>query len=67
MHYMILLSGDMLICPPNLRTLSPFIFILLDIFVTNDLRKGVNFSKENVFQNVYDEELSPLSSLSGMM
>ena len=37
---------------------------ILDIFVTNDLRKGVSFSKENVFQNVYDEGFSPLSPLS---
>jgi hypothetical protein len=50
MHYMILLPGDLLICPLSLRTLSPFIFILLDIFITNDLRKGVSFSKENVFK-----------------
>jgi hypothetical protein len=63
---MILLLGDMLIWPPSLRTLPPFIFILLEIFVTNDLRKGVSFSK-NVFQNVYDEGLSPLSPLSGMI
>jgi hypothetical protein len=41
--------------------------ILLNIFVTNDLRKGVSFSKENVFQNGYDEGLSPLSPLSGMI
>jgi hypothetical protein len=26
--------------------------------------KGVSFSKENAFQNVYDEGFSPLSSLS---
>lgn len=37
---------------------------ILDIFVTNDLRKGVSFSKENAFQNVYDEGFSPLSPLS---
>jgi hypothetical protein len=64
---MILPLGDMLIWPPSLRTLPPFIFILLDIFVTNDLRKDVIFSKENVFQNVYGEGLSPLSPLSGMI
>jgi hypothetical protein len=34
------------------------------MFVTNDLRKGVSFSKENAFQNVYDEGFSPLSPLS---
>ena len=28
------------------------------------LRKGVSFSKENAFQNVYDEGFSPLSPLS---
>jgi hypothetical protein len=27
----------------------------------------VSFSKENVFQNEYDERLSPLSPLSGMI
>jgi hypothetical protein len=37
---------------------------ILNIFVTNDLKKGVSFSKENVFQNVYDEGFSPLSPLS---
>jgi hypothetical protein len=37
---------------------------ILNIFVTNDLRKCVNFSKENAFQNVYDEGFSPLSPLS---
>jgi hypothetical protein len=37
---------------------------MLNIFVTNDLRKGVSFSKENAFQNVYDEGFSPLSPLS---
>ena len=34
---------------------------ILNIFVTNDLRKGVSFSKENAFQNVCDEGFSPLS------
>jgi hypothetical protein len=52
---------------------------ILDIFVTNDLRKGVSFQKkmlfkmcmmkgfhpkENALQNVYDEGFSPLSPLS---
>jgi hypothetical protein len=37
---------------------------ILNIFVTNNLRKGVSFSKENAFQNVYDEGFSPLSPLS---
>jgi hypothetical protein len=37
---------------------------ILNIFVTNDLRKCVSFSKENAFQNVYDEGFSPLSPLS---
>jgi hypothetical protein len=64
---MILLLRDMLIWPPSLRTLSQFICILLNIFVTNDLRKGMCFSKENVFQNWYDEGLSPLSPLSRMI
>jgi hypothetical protein len=60
-HDMILLLRDKLLWPPSLRTLSQSIFILLDIFVTNDLRKGVSF------QNGYDEGLSPLSPLSGMI
>jgi hypothetical protein len=42
---MILLLRDMLIWPPSLRTLLQFIFILLDIFVTSDLRKCVSFQK----------------------
>jgi hypothetical protein len=46
MHDMILLLRDKLLWPPNLRTLSQLIFILLDIFVTNDLRKGVSFQKK---------------------
>jgi hypothetical protein len=66
MHDMILLLRDKLLWPPTLRTLPQLIFILLDIFVTNDLRKGVSF-KKNVFQNGYDEWLSPLSPLSGMI
>jgi hypothetical protein len=41
--------------------LPQLIFILLDIFVTNDLRKGVSFQKKMFFQNGYDEGLSPLS------
>jgi hypothetical protein len=45
MHYMVLLR-DMLIWPPSLRTLLQFIFILLDIFVQNDLGKGVSFQKK---------------------
>jgi hypothetical protein len=43
MHDMILLLRDKLLWPPSLRTLPQSIFILLDIFVTNDLRKGVSF------------------------
>jgi hypothetical protein len=35
-----------------------------DIYVPNDLGKAVSFSKENAFQNVYDEGFSPLSPLS---
>jgi hypothetical protein len=31
------------------------------------MRKGVSFSKENVFENGYDEGLPPLSPLSGMI
>jgi hypothetical protein len=46
MHDMILLLRDKLLWPPNLRTLPQLIFILLDIFVTNDLRKGVIFQKK---------------------
>jgi hypothetical protein len=46
MHDMILLLRDKLLWPPNLRTLLQLIFILLDIFVTNDLRKGVSFQKK---------------------
>jgi hypothetical protein len=67
MHDMILLLRDMLIWPPSLRTLLQFIFILLDIFVTILFGKRCEFSKENVFQNGYDEGLSPLSPLSGMI
>jgi hypothetical protein len=44
MHDMIL--RDKLLWPPNLRTLPQSIFILLDIFVTNDLRKDVSFQKK---------------------
>ena len=48
-HDMILLR-DKLLWPPNLRTLPQSIFILLDIFVTNDLRKGVSFQKKMFFK-----------------
>jgi hypothetical protein len=61
MHDMILLLRDKILWSPSLRTLPQLIFILLDIFVTNDLRKGVSFQKKMFFQNVYDEGLSPLS------
>ena len=50
---------DKLLWPPSRLPQS-----ILNIFVTNDLRKGVSFSKENAFQNVYDEGFSPLSPLS---
>jgi hypothetical protein len=50
MHDMILLLRDKLLWPPNLRTLSQSIFILLDIFFTNDLRKGVSFQKKMFFK-----------------
>jgi hypothetical protein len=50
---------DKLLWPPS--RLPQLIFILLDIFVTNDLRKGVSFQKKMFFQNGYDEGLSPLS------
>ena len=59
MHDMILRQVIMATQP-----LAAINLILLDIFVTNDLRKGVSFSKENAFQNVYDEGFSPLSPLS---
>jgi hypothetical protein len=50
------------------QPLPQLIFILLDIFVTNDLRKGVSFQKKMFFfQNGYDEGLSPLSPLSGII
>jgi hypothetical protein len=67
MHDMILLLRDKLLWPPSLRTLPQLIFILLDIFVTNDLRKGVSFQNKMFFQSGYDEWLSPLSPLSGMI
>jgi hypothetical protein len=50
MHDMILLLRDKLLWTPNLRTLPQLIFILLDIFVTNDLRKGVSFQKKLFFK-----------------
>jgi hypothetical protein len=50
MHYIILLLRDKLLWPPSLRTLPQSIFILLDIFVTNDLRKGVSFQKNMFFK-----------------
>ena len=49
MHYMVLLLRDMLVWPPSLRTLSQFIFVLCDILLQNDLKKGVSYSKENIF------------------
>jgi hypothetical protein len=67
MHYMILLLRDMLIWPPSLRTLPQFFFYSSTFLLQNDLKNGVSFSKENVFQNGYDEALSPLSPLSGMI
>jgi hypothetical protein len=62
-----LLLRDKLLWPPSLRTSSQFIFILLGVFVTNDLRKGVSFQNKMFFQNGYDEGLSPLSPLSRMI
>jgi hypothetical protein len=50
MHDMILLLRDKLLWPPSLRTLPQLIFILLDIFVTNDLIKGVSFQKKMFFK-----------------
>jgi hypothetical protein len=50
MHDMILLLRDKLLWPPSLRTLPQSIFILLDIFVTNDLRKDVSFQKKMFFK-----------------
>jgi hypothetical protein len=43
MHDMILLLRDKLLWPANLRTLSQFIFILLDILLQYDLGKGLSF------------------------
>jgi hypothetical protein len=67
MHDMILLLRDKLLWPPNLRTLPQLILILFDIFITNDLRKGVSFQKKMFFKNEYDQGLSPLSPLSGII
>jgi hypothetical protein len=67
MYYMILLLRDMLIWPPSIRTLLQFIFILLKIFVTKLFEKMCEIFKRKCFQNVYDEGLSPLSPLSGMI
>jgi hypothetical protein len=39
----------------------------LTFLLQKDLRKGVSFSKENIFHNEYDEGLSPLLPLSGMI
>jgi hypothetical protein len=39
---------DKLLWPPN--RLPQLTFILLDIFVTNDLRKGVSFQKKMLFK-----------------
>jgi hypothetical protein len=39
----------------------------LTFLLQNYLRKGVSSLKENVFQNRYDEGLSLLSPLSGMV
>jgi hypothetical protein len=39
----------------------------LTFLLQNGLRKGMGFSKENVFKNGYDEGLSPLSLLSEMI
>jgi hypothetical protein len=50
MHDMILLLRDKLLWPPSLRNLPQLIFILLDIFVTNDLRKGVSFQNKMFFK-----------------
>jgi hypothetical protein len=46
---MTLLLRDMLIWPPSLRTLPLFIFILLDIFVTNDFVKKCEFFQKKMF------------------
>jgi hypothetical protein len=64
---MILLLRDMLIWQPSHRTLPQFIFILLNVFVTKRFEKRCEFLKIKCFQNVYDEGLSPLSPLSGMI
>jgi hypothetical protein len=45
----------MLIWPPNLRTLTQFIFILLGILLQNDMRKGVSFQKKICFQKMVND------------
>jgi hypothetical protein len=57
----------MLICHPALELCRDSSLYSLTFLLQNDLRKGVSFSKENVFQNEYDEGLSPLSPLGGMI
>jgi hypothetical protein len=67
MHDMILLLRDKLLWPPSLRTLPQSIFILLDIFVTNDLRKGVSFQKKMFFKMGMMKDCHPYHPLVGFL
>jgi hypothetical protein len=59
MHYIILLLRNMLIWPPNLRSLSQKNLYSLTFLLQNDLIKDVSFLKETCFQKK-GEHLSPL-------
>jgi hypothetical protein len=67
MHDMILLLRDKLLWPPSHKTLPQLIFILLDIFVTNDLIKGVSFQKKMFFKMGMMKGCHPYHPLSGMI
>jgi hypothetical protein len=49
------------------QLLPQLIFILLDIFVTNDLRKGVSFQKKMFFKMGMMKGCHPYHLLSGMI
>jgi hypothetical protein len=49
------------------QPLPQLIFILLDIFVTNDLRKGVSFQKKMFFKIGMMKGCHPYHLLSGMI
>jgi hypothetical protein len=49
------------------QPLPQLIFILLDIFVTNDLRKGVSFQKKMFFKMGMMKGCHPYHLLSGMI